>query len=168
MRAEAMTTNRAFPAAAPLLLLAAAAAAQPPAYRARPAEPGEVILDTDGAGHDMEWNTVDAGGGRLGGGAGALVIEGTAGQADAGSMSAGALVLSGGFWPALGAGAAPCYANCDQSTTPPVLNVLDFNCFLTRFAAGDAAANCDGSTAAPVLNVMDFNCFLNRFAAGCP
>jgi hypothetical protein len=61
-----------------------------------------------------------------------------------------------------------CYANCDNSTAPPVLNVLDFNCFLNRFSAGDSYANCDGSTAAPVLNVLDFNCFLNRFSAGCP
>ena len=53
------------------------------------------------------------------------------------------------------------------STTPPVLNVLDFTCFLNRFAAGDAYANCDGSTQAPVLNVLDFSCFLNQFAAGC-
>ncbi len=29
-------------------------------------------------------------------------------------------------------------------------------------------ANCDDSTAAPVLNVADFTCFLGRFAAGCP
>ena len=29
-----------------------------------------------------------------------------------------------------------CYANCDNSTTPPVLNVLDFSCFLNKFAAG--------------------------------
>ena len=29
-----------------------------------------------------------------------------------------------------------CYANCDNSTTAPVLNVLDFSCFLNRFAAG--------------------------------
>jgi hypothetical protein len=29
-----------------------------------------------------------------------------------------------------------CYANCDCSTAPPRLNVLDFNCFLNRFAAG--------------------------------
>jgi hypothetical protein len=28
--------------------------------------------------------------------------------------------------------------------------------------------NCDNSTVAPVLNVLDFSCFLNRFAAGCP
>ncbi len=60
-----------------------------------------------------------------------------------------------------------CYANCDGSTTAPVLNVLDFTCFLNRFAAADTYANCDGSTTAPVLNVLDFTCFLNRFAAGC-
>jgi hypothetical protein len=61
-----------------------------------------------------------------------------------------------------------CYANCDASTIPPVLNVLDFACFLNRFAAGDTYANCDASTIPPVLNVLDFACFLNRFAAGCP
>ena len=64
-------------------------------------------------------------------------------------------------------GQRPCYANCDGSTTPPALNVLDFGCFLNRFAAGDTYANCDGSTTPPVLNVLDFGCFLNRFAAGC-
>jgi cytochrome c len=62
----------------------------------------------------------------------------------------------------------PCYPNCDGSTTPPVLNVLDFNCFLGAFRAGHFYANCDGSTAAPILNILDFNCFLNRFSAGCP
>jgi hypothetical protein len=70
---------------------------------------------------------------------------------------------------AMGAGATgACYANCDGSTSAPVLNVLDFNCFINRFTAGDAYANCDGSTAAPVLNVLDFNCFINRYTAGCP
>jgi uncharacterized membrane protein len=64
--------------------------------------------------------------------------------------------------------AAPCGANCDGSTSAPVLNVLDFNCFLNRFSAGEPSANCDGSTSSPVLNVLDFNCFLNRFSAGCP
>ncbi len=63
--------------------------------------------------------------------------------------------------------AATCYPNCDNSTTAPVLNVLDFGCFLNRFASGDTYANCDGSTTPPVLNVLDFGCFLNRFAAGC-
>jgi hypothetical protein len=64
--------------------------------------------------------------------------------------------------------AAPtCYPNCDGSTTPPVLNVADFSCFLSKFAAGDPYANCDGSTTPPVLNVADFSCFLSSFAAGC-
>jgi len=61
-----------------------------------------------------------------------------------------------------------CYANCDGSVVPPVLNVADFVCFQTKFAAGDLDANCDGSTAPPVLNIGDFVCFLARFGAGCP
>jgi hypothetical protein len=62
---------------------------------------------------------------------------------------------------------AACYANCDGSTAPPILNANDFQCFLNRFAAADSYANCDGSTASPVLNANDFQCFLNAFAAGC-
>jgi hypothetical protein len=62
---------------------------------------------------------------------------------------------------------ASCYANCDGSTSPPVLTVNDFVCFQSHFAAGDSYANCDGSTTAPVLTVNDFVCFQSRFAAGC-
>jgi hypothetical protein len=74
-------------------------------------------------------------------------------------------------------GPVPCYANCDQSTTPPILNVEDFTCFINEFAAAQNLphqqqlthyANCDQSTTPPVLNVEDFTCFINRFAAGCP
>jgi serine protease AprX len=78
----------------------------------------------------------------------------------------------------LGAAASrPCYANCDGSTTPPILNVEDFTCFVAEFAAAQALphaqqldhyANCDGSTTAPVLNVEDFLCFVAEFAQGCP
>jgi murein DD-endopeptidase MepM/ murein hydrolase activator NlpD len=32
--------------------------------------------------------------------------------------------------------AVGCYANCDASSTSPRLNVLDFSCFLNKFAAG--------------------------------
>jgi hypothetical protein len=65
-------------------------------------------------------------------------------------------------------GVEDCYANCDESTTAPVLNVADFACFLRKFAAGDPYANCDDSSTLPVLNVADFTCFLQKFAAGCP
>jgi hypothetical protein len=97
---------------------------------------------------------------------------GAAGVVDAwfsdGSESAPYAILLTGACFAQGSGPAPCYANCDSSTTAPVLNVGDFTCFLQRFAAGDSYANCDNSTTAPVLNVGDFTCFLQRFAAGCP
>jgi hypothetical protein len=71
----------------------------------------------------------------------------------------------------------PCYANCDHSSSEPILNVEDFLCFIAEFAAASALshpqqidhyANCDGSTTAPVLNVEDFLCFITEFAAGCP
>ena len=61
-----------------------------------------------------------------------------------------------------------CYANCDGSTGAPVLNVNDFVCFQSRYAAGDPSANCDRSTIPPVLNVNDFVCFQSQFASGCP
>ena len=76
------------------------------------------------------------------------------------NTAAGAFTLN--ISPVLG-----CYANCDGGTTAPVLNVLDFSCFLNKFAAGDPYANCDNSTTPRVLNVNDFSCFLNKFAAGC-
>src|SRR5205823_13636464 len=56
-----------------------------------------------------------------------------------------------------------CSPNCDSSTVPPILNVNDFVCFQSRFAAGDSTANCDGSTQSPVLNVNDFVCFTASF-----
>jgi hypothetical protein len=60
-----------------------------------------------------------------------------------------------------------CYPNCDGSTTPPVLNVMDFACFMNRYSAQDPYANCDGSTTPPVINVQDFTCFMNAYTIGC-
>jgi hypothetical protein len=119
-------------------------------------------LAQTGGGFDLTWWTIDGGGGVSTGGT--LTLSMTIGQPDAGDCAGGAFTLAGGFWS--GATAA-CYANCDSSTTPPTLNVLDFACFLNTFASGNPYANCDSSTTPPVLNVLDFACFLNRFAAGC-
>jgi hypothetical protein len=60
-----------------------------------------------------------------------------------------------------------CYANCDGSTAPPILNVNDFTCFLAAFAGGSTYANCDSSTTPPILNVNDFVCFMGYFVDGC-
>jgi hypothetical protein len=59
---------------------------------------------------------------------------------------------------------APCYANCDASTSNPVLTANDFQCFLNRFAAGESYANCDGVGG---LTANDFQCFLTAYAVGC-
>jgi hypothetical protein len=131
-------------------------------------------LAQSGGGFDLSWNKIAGGGGTSSGGG--FTLSGTIGQHDAGDMSGGGFTLAGGFW--VGAVAEPpCYANCDGSTTPPVLNVEDFVCFINQFAAGQALppagqithyANCDNSTTQPVLNVEDFICFINAFAGGCP
>jgi hypothetical protein len=55
-----------------------------------------------------------------------------------------------------------CYADCDSNGT---LNVNDFICFQSAFAAATAYADCDHNSA---LNVNDFICFQSAFAAGCP
>jgi hypothetical protein len=62
-------------------------------------------------------------------------------------------------------GCPNCYANCDNSSHSPALNILDFICFLNKFAAYEPAANCNQDAS---LDVTDFLCFLNKFAAGCP
>jgi hypothetical protein len=60
-----------------------------------------------------------------------------------------------------------CYANCDESSANPVLTANDFQCFLNKYAAGDAYANCDRSPMVPVLTANDFQCFINMFVTGC-
>lgn len=171
--------------AIPILLTAIACrgAAGQTILRAVPEAPGLADLDArpaspgggDSGPFEMDWCTIDGGGAMylVGGvGAAAFSLGSTAGQPDAGVMSAppggaGGFTLSGGFWPGTDTEPAHCYANCDGSTTPPVLNVSDFTCFVNLYAAGHASANCDGSTVAPVLNINDFICFQQRFAVGC-
>jgi len=49
----------------------------------------------------------------------------------------------------------------------PTANALDFTCFMNRFQSGDPRANCDGSTTPPILTANDFMCFLTRYVNGC-
>ncbi|MFG0283488.1 MAG: SBBP repeat-containing protein [Phycisphaerales bacterium JB039] len=57
---------------------------------------------------------------------------------------------------------ARCAADCDRSGA---LDLFDFLCFQSLFAAGDPGADCDESGA---LDVFDFLCFQDAFAACCP
>lgn len=80
----------------------------------------------------------------------------------------GPTVMAGGQTPSEMSrliGCPNCYANCDNSTIPPILNIEDFTCFIRKFAVQDPYANCNQDN---VINVDDFLCFLNKFAQGCP
>ncbi len=154
------------------LVVSVSANAQSPGtgnYRALPYEGPMPPRNPPPGGNDVppeaQWCTIDSGGVTMTGPNG-LELSCTTGQPDAGLMSSGALILSGGFWP-LPESAIDCYANCDLSSLPPILNVNNFQCFLNLFAAQSPRANCDESTASPVLNINDFQCFLNKFATGC-
>ena len=50
----------------------------------------------NGQNYNLDWSSVDGGGGTSTGGV--YVVSGTIGQADAGSMSGGVYALDGGFW----------------------------------------------------------------------
>ncbi len=121
-----------------------------------------ILASTAHAQFAIDWYTIDCGGGTSAGGA--FSVSGTIGQPDVGSQAGGAFQVSGGFWQGT---SIACYANCDGSSTPPILNINDFQCFTNMYAAGNPYANCDGSISPPTLNVNDFQCFLNKFAAGC-
>jgi hypothetical protein len=150
-------------------LIAATAHAQmrPAARPSAPADLGVQPGATDGVpAIDFNWYTID-GGGTMHAMGGVFEMGFTVGQPDPGVLTGGDFELSGGFWPGVVPNAF-CYANCDNSTALPILNVNDYVCFQNRFAAGDSDANCDQSTTPPVLNVNDFLCFVNAYAAGCP
>lgn len=72
-----------------------------------------------------------------------------------------------------------CWANCDGSTTTPILNVLDFTCFQNAWATAASQNSAGGPMDAPTLlhadcdhdltpTLLDFGCFLNAFTIGCP
>lgn len=75
----------------------------------------------------------------------------------------------GGFGAVVSVGVyGDCYADCDQSTGPGVLDIFDFLCFGNRFAMGlPYACDCDISTGVGVCDVFDFLCFGNAYALGC-
>lgn len=48
-----------------------------------------------------------------------------------------------------------------------IVSIADVITFMNFFAASNPRANCDLSTTTPILNANDFACFLNKLAQGC-
>ena len=66
-------------------------------------------------------------------------------------------------------GETSCYADCDPSTGPGVLDLFDFLCFQDSFVAGEPyACDCDTTTGPLVCDLFDFLCFQDAFVSGCP
>ena len=62
-----------------------------------------------------------------------------------------------------------CYADCDQSIGPGVLDIFDFLCFQNSFVNSEPyACDCDITTGPLVCDLFDFLCFQDAFVAGCP
>ena len=57
-----------------------------------------------------------------------------------------------------------CYADCDWSTGPGILDIFDFLCFQNAFVTGEPyACNCEIVSGLGVCDIFDFLCFQNRF-----
>jgi trimeric autotransporter adhesin len=80
-----------------------------------------------------------------------------------GTVGSGALNSAKGVAQWVGC-ADQCYADCDNSSIGPRLNVDDFTCFIDRFSRGDPYADCDLNG---TRNIQDFLCFIDRFSEGC-
>ncbi len=137
--------------------------AQPPTQTVNPGSPASFSV-TAPAATSFQWrkNSVNIPGATLS----TYTIASTT-PSDAGSYTCSVTACGGAVLSSAAVLNVSCYANCDGSTGAPVLTANDFQCFLNRFAAGEAYANCDASTGSPTLTANDFQCFLNKFAAGC-
>lgn len=86
-------------------------------------------------GFELDWHTVDGGGG--GAVAGGLTLSGTIGQPDAHLMSGSGLTLVGGFWAIRIVG--PVCGLCGDSNCDGVVSVGDIGYFVTAVAQGAPA-----------------------------
>ena len=111
--------------------------------------------------YEVDWYTIDGGGGASTGGT--YSLSGSIGQHDAGGPMLGAgFELAGGFWTGASVG-------CNIADVAPPFGTLDFTdvlSFLIGFSAEDPGADL-----APPFGTLDFSdvlAFLTAFGAGCP
>lgn len=110
---------------------------------------------------DLDWNTIDGGGGTSSGGS--FTLSGTIGQPDAGTMTGGSFELTGGFWGGVRDGSTtptPCLGDLNGDD---VVDTSDLGILLGAFGSSDAGdLNDDGIT-----NTTDLGILLGAFGSGC-
>jgi hypothetical protein len=113
-----------------------------------------LISSVQGQPYEVDWYTVDGGGGTSSGGD--FVLSGTIGQPDAGTMAGEDYILVGGFW----AGQKFCFVNL-----PDLSNFLN-EWLLKESEVGhplDADFNQDGE-----VNLKDYNILCSYWMQYCP
>ena len=107
--------------------------------------------------YTADWNTIDCGGGALGGGTYAL--NGTIAQPDATArvaLSGGTFTITGGFW-----AGAPCPADFNGDGVATVSDIFDF---LAAWFAADPRADFNTVNGIGVADIFDF---LAAWFSGC-
>jgi hypothetical protein len=88
-----------------------------------------------GDGYELDWYTID-GGGQMWSEGGVYALGGTIGQPDAGAMSGGTFVLTGGFWFGRGPG------DCDSDGDVDLDDFAEFESCLDGPGAGLSEPDC--------------------------
>ncbi len=116
---------------------------------------GLLTIPAWAGGFDIDWFTIDGGGGTSTGGA--FTLSGTIGQPDAGvTMTGGSFSLTGGFW--VVTGVDPCSgdtrgdANCDGA-----VNFNDIDCFVSALVGSGSWTGCGAVSACNYQCVNDVN-----------
>lgn len=118
--------------------------------------------------YEIDWYSIDGGGGVLGGGSGggSYELSGTIGQSDASDALAGSTyTLTGGFW----AGLAPPLAECNPADVAEPLGQLDLadiSAFVQAFLSGNPIADLEPPFGE--FDLADLSAFITAFLAGCP
>ena len=92
-----------------------------------------------GGGFSIDWYTMDGGGGTSADGT--FELSGTIGQPDAGVMSGGTFILSGGFW-VFGEASPPCPWDCGGDDDG-IVGIVDFLALLAQWG-GPGSCDSDG------------------------
>lgn len=119
--------------------------------------------------YKVNWHTIDAGGGRSSNGA--IVLQGTIGQPDAGISSNDTYVLKGGFW--TGGRLEPKQPDCLGDTNgDAIVNIDDLLEVINTWGACADPGNCPGDLAPKpngdgLVNIDDLIAIVNGWGA-CP
>ena len=97
--------------------------------------PGAAVGPASAQSLEMDWHTVDTGGGTSSGGV--YTLSGTVGQLDAGTLTGGPFTLEGGFWP----GAAGVVCDADANGDCDAVDLV----WIVRCHSDPSGCGCPGN-----------------------